>query len=97
MRETERRKEKKQRTKHAHTHTHTNTERERETKKRKIIAQIRLGATILTGKSKWFTKKIVQRLEIKKNKEKTKLMERRIATKKKTIAIFHPPNTHTGI
>ena len=67
MRERNRTEEREETEDETRTHKHKHTERER--KKRKIIAQIRLGATILTGKSKWFTKKIVQRLELKKNKE----------------------------
>ena len=95
MRETERRKEKKEDETHTHTHTHTQSEREkhreREKEQKNDCSKIRLGATILTGKSKVYEKRSFKGL---KKTKKTKGMERKFATKIKQLP-FLIPQTHT--
>ena len=89
---------------HTHTQTHTKREkqrereRERERKKEKKndCSKIRLGATILTGKSKSFTKN--DRSKASNKKTKTERMERRIAAKRQQLPFLSiPKHTHTGI
>ena len=86
------------RTKHTHRARNTHTDRERERKeerKKNYWSKIRFGATILTEKSKWFTKNDRSKAWNKKKKEETKRMERRNAIKRKQLPFFIP-QTQTG-
>ena len=90
---------------HTHTHTHKHTQSERETqrerererkkerKKKNDCSKISLGATSLTGKSKWFTKNDRSRLEIKKAKKRPSQWKEELLQKKQCHFSSHK---HTG-